>query len=264
MRRNTLNKLLILCCALAVVSCKAKKQIVAAGKQTVNNPAVVSPVISSKLAEIRKSQADFTTFSGRAKTKLDINGSGNDVTLNIRIQKGQKIWVSITAIAGIEVARALITPDSLLVINKLQGLYMKKPFSYIYNYTSREVDYSSIEALLVGNVIPQLLNGGTQMQTDSGKTVLSGNLQELVFKLVLGPDMKANHTDLADQAQGQSLTVDNSTFIQSGNRVLPSQINMTSVAKSKKVQVNLHYIKADFDLPLEYPFSVPSRYTPAN
>ena len=263
MRRNILNKLLILCCALAIVSCKAKKQVVAT-QGPVNNPVVVKPVISSKLTEIRKSQADFTTFSGRAKTKLDINGSSNDVTLNIRIQKGQKIWVSVTAIAGIEVARALITPDSLLVINKLQGLYMKKPFSYIYTYTSREIDYSSIEALLVGNAIPQLLNGGTQMQTDSGKTVLSGSLQELVYKLILGPDMKANHTDLANQAQGQSLTVDNSTFIQSGNRVLPSQINMSSVANSKKVQVNLHYMKADFDLPLEYPFSIPSRYAPAN
>src|ERR1700761_2655759 len=228
MRRNILNKLLILCCALAIVSCKAKKQMVATqGQGPVQNPVVVKPVISSKLTEIRKSQADFTTFSGRAKTKLDINGSSNDVTLNIRIQKGQKIWVSVTAIAGIEVARALITPDSLLVLNKLQGLYMRKPFSYIYTYTSREIDYSSIEALLVGNAIPQLLNPGTQMQADSGKTVLSGNLQELVYKLILGPDMKASHTDLADQAQGQSLTVDNSTFIQSGNRVLPSQINMT-------------------------------------
>ncbi|HEY4196389.1 MAG TPA: DUF4292 domain-containing protein [Mucilaginibacter sp.] len=266
MRRNTLNKLLILCCALAVLGCKAKKQVVAAKSagSSANNHAVVSPIISSKLTEIRKRQADFTTFSGRAKTKLDINGNSNDVTLNIRIQKGQKIWVSITAIAGIEVARALITPDSLLVLNKLQGMYLRKPFSYIYRYTSHEVDYSSIEALLVGNAIPQLLNDGTQMQSDSGKTILSGNLQELVYKLVLGPDMKASHTDLDDQGQGQSLTVDNSAFIPSGNRILPSQINMTSVAKTKKVQVNLHYIKADFDLPLEYPFSIPSRYAPAN
>src|ERR1700744_3839958 len=259
MRRNMLNKLLILFCALAILSCKAKKQLAVSPK-----PAEKTDPAISKLNAIKSGQTNFTTFSGKARTKLNINGSSNDVTLNIGIQKGQKIWVSITAIAGIEVARALITPDSLLVINKLQGLYMKKPFSYIYTYTSREIDYGSIEALLVGNAIPQLLNGGTQMQTDSGKTVLSGNLQELVYKLILGPDMKASHTDLADQAQGQSLTVDNSTFIQSGNRVLPSQINMTSVANSKKVQVNLHYMKADFDLPLEYPFSIPSRYAPAN
>src|SRR5205823_1288574 len=150
----------------------------------------------------------FNTFSGKARTKLDINGSSNDVTLNIRIQKGQKIWVSVTAIAGIEVARTLITPDSLLVINKLQGLYLRKPFGYIYSFTSKQITYGSLEALLVGNAIPELINNNAQMQADSGRTVLSGNLQELVYKLVLGTDMKANHTELTDQDAGQSLIVD--------------------------------------------------------
>jgi hypothetical protein len=186
------------------------------------------------------------------------------VTLNIRIEGGKKIWVSVTAIAGIEVARALITPDSLLVINKLQGLYMRKPFSYVYKYTSKQIDYHSLEALLVGNAIPQLLNSDAKMQADSGKVTLSGNLQDLIYKLVTGPDLKVSHIELANQAEGQSLSVDNSTFIQAGNKILPSQINMSSTAGTKKIQVNLHYVKADFDLPLEYPFSIPARYSEAN
>ncbi|HTK20297.1 MAG TPA: DUF4292 domain-containing protein, partial [Mucilaginibacter sp.] len=116
MRRNTLNRLLVVCIcgSLTVFGCKAKKQAVIASK-----PVTTVPDKSlSKLDAIRSSQLSYNTFSGKAKTKLDINGSSNDVTLNIRIQKGKKIWVSVTAIAGIEVARALITPDSLLVINK--------------------------------------------------------------------------------------------------------------------------------------------------
>ena len=254
-----LNKLLILCCALAMLSCKAKKQLAVSPKPTEK----IDPAIS-KLNAIRSGQTNFNTFSGRARTKLDINGSSNDVTLNIRIQKGQKIWVSVTAIAGIEVARALITPDSLLVINKLQGLYVRKPFSYIYSFTSKQVDYSSLEAILVGNAIPQLLNEDTKMQADNGRTILSGKLQELVYKLIIDADMKASHTELANQSEGQSLIVDNSVLMLAENRVVPSQINMSSMAASKKVQVNLHYIKADFDLPLEYPFSIPSRYDPAN
>jgi hypothetical protein len=262
MRRNTLNKLLIICCALAIVSCKAKKKIVAANGGT--GPNSIAPrAATNKLDSIRSSQVNFNTFSGKARTKLDINGSSNDVTLNIRIQKGQKIWVSVTAIAGIEVARTLITPDSLLVINKLQGLYLRKPFGYIYSFTSRQINYGSLEALLVGNAIPELINNKAKMQADSGRTVLSGSLQELVYKLILGTDMKANHTELADQHAGQSLTVDNSAFMPATNRVLPWQINMASTTVSKKVKLNLHYIKVDFDQPLEYPFSIPSSYSPA-
>lgn len=261
MRRNTLNKLLIVCIcgSLAVFGCKAKKKTIVA-------PKPVTTIIDkslNKLDAIRSGQLSYNTFSGKAKTMLNINGSSNNVTLNIRIQRGKKIWVSITAIAGIEVARALITPDSLLVINKLQGLYLQKPFAYIYSYTSHQINFDSLEALLVGNAIPQLINDDARMQADSGRTVMSGNLEELAYKLVLGADLKANHTELTDQYAGQSLIVDNSIFIPVTNRILPSQIDLSSEMPKKKVKMSLHYIKADFDQPLEYPFSIPSGYAPA-
>ncbi|RYG21494.1 MAG: DUF4292 domain-containing protein, partial [Chitinophagaceae bacterium] len=60
-----------------------------------------------------------------------VNGNENNVTMLIRIEKDKKIWVSVTAIAGIEVARAVITPDSLLLRDNLNKTYARKPFSYI-------------------------------------------------------------------------------------------------------------------------------------
>jgi hypothetical protein len=257
------SRLFILCCLMAMLGCKAHKQVIVNRKADTASTSIANNT-RNKLNAIIKNQADFNTFSGKAHAKLDVNGNSNDVTLNIRISKGRKIWISITAIAGIEVARTLITPDSILVINRLQGLYLRKPFGYIYNYASRQVDYTSIEALLVGNAIPQLLNERTKLQADGDNTTLSGNLEELMYILKIGPDLKISQTDLTDPTEGQSLHVDNSEFIQAGDRIIPSQINIESVAKAKKVQANIHYIKADFDLPLEYQFNIPSRYSEAN
>jgi hypothetical protein len=59
------------------------------------------------------------------------------------------------------------------------------------------------------------------------------------------------------------LQVTNSNFIQADNRTVPSQIDIASVVKDKKMQVNLHYVKVDFDQQLEYPFNIPERYAPA-
>jgi hypothetical protein len=247
-----------------MVSCKARKQVIAS-RQSVDTASVsLANATRNKLNAIRESQTNFNTFSGKAHTKLDINGSSNDVTMNIRISKGQKIWVSITAIAGIEAARALITPDSILIINRFESKYIRKPFSYIYTYTSRQVDYRSLEALLVGNAIPQLLNDSTKLKADSGNITLSGNVQELMYRLMIGQDRRVNQTDLSNQIEGQSLQVNNTDFIQAANKIVPSQINITSVIKAKKIQLNLHYIKVDFDQPLEYPFSIPSTYSAAN
>jgi hypothetical protein len=265
MKENILNRLLIICFLLAMVSCKARKQVIA-NRQSVDTASIsLVNATRSKLSAIKESQTTFNTFSGKAHTKLDINGSSNDVTMNIRINHGQKIWVSITAIAGIEAARALITPDSILIINRFESKYIRKPFSYIYTYTSRQVDYRSLEALLVGNAIPQLLNDSTKLKADSSNITLSGNLQELMYQLMIGHDMKVNQTDLSNQIQSQSLQVSNTVFIQAAaNKTMPSQINITSIVKGKKIQLNLHYIKVDFDQPLEYPFSIPSTYSAAN
>jgi hypothetical protein len=258
---NVWIKLIIAGCLLLTVSCKVRKPLVA---NRVADTSAKPVDNSSRINAIKAKQLYFNTFSAKARTKLDIAGNSNDVTLNIRINRDQKIWVSVTAIAGIEVARALITPDSIIIMNRLQSLYIKKPFSYIYTFAGSQINYKTLESLLVGNAIPELLNENAALQSDSSKTILTGNLQDLLYRLLLGPDMRVTQTNLNDQAAGQSLQVTNNAFIQAGNRIVPSQIDMVSMVKDKKIEVNLHYSKVDFDLPLQYPFSIPARYTPEN
>jgi len=256
-------KLIAICFLLIMVSCKAKKQIIA---KRVAIDTTSRPIDSKKvkLDAIRAGQTSFDSFSGKARTKLDIGGSSNDVTLNIRIKRDQKIWISITAIAGIEVARALITPDSIFVINRLQTVYLKKPFSYINTFAGNQVNYKTIESLLIGNAIPELLNENADLQISPDSITVVGNLQGLVYKLMVGPGMKVTQTNLSDQNAGQSLLANNNKFIQSGTRIIPSQIDITTLVKDKKIQVNLHYIKSDFDQQLEFPFTIPARYQEAN
>lgn len=270
MRGNTLNKIYTAAAAiLLLASCKAHKQLIAnrpadSGRQPVVAPAKPrANTVNAKLTAIRAKQLTFNTFSGKAKTKLNINGSTNDVTLNVRIQRDQKIWVSVTAILGVEVARALITPDSIVVINRLQGVYMEKPFSFVYQYASRQVNFKTLQALLVGNAVPGTLADDAQIGSDNANTLLTGRIQDLVYKLTLGPDYKVSQTNLSNP-QGQALQVNNSAFIQAGGHELPSQIDIASAAGSKKVNISLHYNNAEFDKVLEYPFSIPDRFTPAN
>jgi len=271
MKRNILNKLLIVCVLLAMVSCKARKRAMSVTSTTpkVDNTVSIATTppdltyVKNELAAIKNHQITFNTFSGRAATKLDINGSSNDVTMNVRIARDKKIWVSITALLGIEVARAMITPDSIKVINKLQGLYLKKPFSFVYKYASRQVNYKTIESLLVGNAMPEVLTENSTVKADMGNVALSGTLQDLVYNLTLGSNMRVTQFNLTNEAEQQALLVTNSNFIQANNKLVPSQIDILSTIQNKKIQANLHYSKVDFDLDLDFPFNIPERYTPA-
>lgn len=264
MKRNILNKAAVILCLLALVACKAKKLTVVNRPLTTDSAALKENSTRAKLSAIQSKQVSFNTFAGKAKTKLDINGNSNDVTLNIRIARDQKIWISVTAIIGIEVARAQITPDSIIVVNRLQSVYLKKPFSYVYNYSSKQVNFKTLQALLVGNAIPELLNSNADLKPEGNNLAISGNLQGLIYSLLVGPDMKVTQTNLSNQAVAQSLQVANKVFIQADNRVIPSQIDIASTAGGKKIQANLRYTQAEFDKPLEYPFSIPKSYEPAN
>jgi len=275
MKENTSNKLLYncklsfisfikiftICSFLLIVSCKVRRQLITK-PLLVDTTSKALSIKLSKLDAIRAGQTNFDTFSGRAHAQLNINGNSNDVTLNIRVKKDVKIWVSITAIAGIEAARALITPDSIIVINRLQGVYLKKPFTYVNTLAGMHISYKTLESLIVGNAIPELINENATLQANADTTTLTGALDSLDYKLVVGPGMRVVQTNLNNQDAGQSLQVINSILIPTGNRVIPSQIDIKSIVKDKKIQVTLHYIKTEFDQPLEFPFNIPARYSP--
>jgi hypothetical protein len=270
MRKNILNKVLIICCLLAMVSCKARKKAITttAPPQTSNTVTIPTTppdlsTLKNQLTAIKSRQINFNTFSGKANAKLDVNGDDNDVTLNIRINKNKQIWVSVTALLGIEVARAVITPDSIKVINKLQGVYLKKPFSFVYQYASRQINYKTIEALLVGNAMPEVLTERSTLTSDLGNITLSGSLDDLVYSLMLGTNMRVTQFNLSNVDARQALLVNNSNFTQAQNRIIPSQINILSTIQEKKIQANLRYTRIEFDSVLEYPFNIPERYTPA-
>jgi hypothetical protein len=267
MRRDTLNRIAGLACGvLVLMSCGSRKEMAAA--PVVNTPTATASTNNkaAKINEIRSRQLNFNTFSGKAETELAFNNDNKTVTLNVRIDRDKKIWVSITAqvLITIEVARAVITPDSIKIINKLQGVYMKKPFSFIHQYASKQVNYKTVESILVGNAAPELINENADLQPANGNITLTGEVQDLLYKLIFNPESKVVNVNMSNRAQTQGLEVTNSEFVQVAGRVVPSRIVLSSTSGGKKVAANMHYTKIDLDQPQDYPFNIPDSYSPAN
>ncbi|MFD0750567.1 DUF4292 domain-containing protein [Mucilaginibacter calamicampi] len=265
MRRNIANKIAIVCLVAVVASgCKARKMVSA--PVATNAPVVVDNSKANTIAAIKSRQLTFNTFSGKADADLNIDNDNKSVSMNIRIAKGKQIWVSVSIniLASIEVGRALITPDSIKLMNKVEGVYIKKPFSYIHAYTGKQVNYTTVESLLTGNAVPELLSMDADLQKTDNNITLSGKLQQLLYKMIFNPDMKVSQLNLSDNAQQQAMQVTNSKFVLVDGRTLPSQINIASTLKEKKISINLEYSKIDLDRVLDYPFNIPESYKPAN
>lgn len=259
MTRNILNSLLVLGLLGLTIGCKVKKAAVKK-PDGADTTAAVSNKKAENFAMLRSKNMDYNTLSLRGKANLDINGNDNNVTMNIRIQKDQKIWASVTAVAGLEVARALITPDSILVINRLQSTYLRKPFSYIYGFTNKQINYDMLQAVLSGNAIVDFLDEPSSLTTDHSGWVVEGRRETLAYRLLFNTLMKIDETNLNDVRSGQAFKVVNSDYQQVNQWSYPYSMKINSMSGSKKINIDLSFSKVERNVPLDFPFSVPKRF----
>ena len=102
--------------------------------------------------KIEVESLDFKYLSLKSKIQFHNGEKQMGSSANIRIQKGEKVWVSVTPFIGIEAVRILFTPDSLVYLNKLDKNYQVFDYSTLSKKYNTEINYETIEAFLVGNM----------------------------------------------------------------------------------------------------------------
>lgn len=262
MRRNTLNKLTLISLIAFGVACKPKQVVVTAPQTTAPTGTVaVKDSKSENINTLKSKDLVYNTLSLKGKTNLAVDGKQNDVTLNIRIQKDKTIWVSVTALGGAyEAARAVITPDSLLLLNRANKTITRKPFSYIYEFTNKELNFGLLQSVLSGNTISNFLDASSTLKQENGVWVISGNKGDLSYKNVFNSLMKMNEVTLNDPKASQSLKVNYGEYVKAGDGLFPSTANISSRAGTKQITADIEFTKIEPNVPVEFPFSVPKSF----
>jgi len=259
MKRSILNSMLAGLVLTTIYSCKAKKAIVKAPVVAVEKPAP-----DNKRAEniklLKGKDVPFNTLSMKGKVSLDMDGNVNNVTATIRIKRDEKIWVSITAIAGIEVARALITPDSVLVRNNLQSLATKKPFAYLNKFTSKQVTFKMLQSILSGNTVGEFMSDKAVLDLVGGVFTLTGSNGDLNYRNTFNTLLKTAKIDMVDAKAGQSLLVVYSDYQQLTDVLIPSVMKINALSGKKKTNIAFDFSKIERNVPLDFPFTVPNRF----
>lgn len=263
MKRNILiNTVYVLVLLFALTSCKAKKVILPVPEvpESPVVPAEPDNTRKNKLNSINEADMVFNTLAVKAKAVLSINDKSNDVNMNFRIKNNDVIWVSVTALAGLEVARALITPDSVKILNRLDNVYIKKPFSYIYEFTNEQINFRTLQSILIGNTVPEFITDSTELNMESDEAKLRSILGGLTYNLRVSSQNKVVFMNLNDQVAKQELNANYSDFILVNQEQIPHAVLMDSKVKTKKFLLDLKFLKVDLDGPLELPFRVPERF----
>ncbi len=260
MRKNILNSFFLIACTIFAVGCRPKKEIVKAPPVVETVP--VADKKSENLATLLTKELQYNTLSLKGKAELDVDGNSNNVTINIRIKKNEVIWFNVTALGGaIEAARGMITPDSLLLMTRIpEKTILRKPLSYIQNYTNKQVNFGWLQAIIVGNTIPEFMAEKSDLKQENGVWVLSGTEQGLAYRTLFNTLLKAAELNLNDAEAGQALKVVYDKYTPVNNGLFPSNLKITSAAGNKKISVAVEFIKIDANVAVEFPFNVPKTF----
>lgn len=250
--------LLLLCSA-----CHSKKKLAAEKKDAADLALTAANATVVKTFELNN--LDFHTFTGKAKTKILLNNASNDVTLNIRIQRDKAIWISVTALLGFEVARIMITPDSVKILNKLHGEYIARPFSYIYQYTSQGVTFATVQDLLLANVSSNLLRSNNiQVASSETDVILVGLKDALNFQYGMNKENRPYNFRLVEVGGQQELDAIYSDYANVSGYNFPQKLSLKVEGADMHLDATLNYNKVTFNEQIEMPFQVSERYKVIN
>jgi hypothetical protein len=245
---------------LFLFSCRAKREIIreAPGKT------VIKGSKPEALQNIRSSTAKYSALAIKTRANLNIAGNENDVTLNIRIRQGEAIWVSVTAIAGLEIARLLITPDSVKLINRLESTYTRKPFSYLYDFTNRQVNFGTLESIIAGNPQKEVVTDQSELSIKGNAVELKRVVESMVYINRFNTLNKLVEASLKDDIADQSLLVNYGDFMEVQEQVFPQLVSIKSQVERKNVVIDLKYNRVAINETLAMPFTVPKSFTVKN
>lgn len=262
MKKNISSSLgILVIISVWMSACSPKKQIVKAPEATKDTSSTVKNSKLEQLQQLKQKDLPFNTLSLKGKANLNIDGNENNVTLNIRIKNGEKIWFSVSALGGaIEAARGFITPDSIQIMNKLQRTILKKPISYIYDFTNSQVNYTWLQSILSGNTIQDLIKEKSDLTQENGVWTVKGQDNGLVYQVLFNTLLKSEVLNLNDAAAGQALKVNYADYTPLNNALFPSKFKINSLAGPKKINVSIDFVKIEANVPVEFPFTVPRNY----
>ncbi|ADY53804.1 hypothetical protein Pedsa_3269 [Pseudopedobacter saltans DSM 12145] len=236
-------------------SCAAKKQLHEVKQKEVPKSVDIS------INDLKNAQLNYETFTTKGKANFSLDGKGYDVTVNLRNKKGEALWLSVTYMAGLEAARLMITPDSVKLLNRLTSEYAAYPFEFIHRYTTKQIDFNELEAMLVGNTLNLILESRPLVERENGVILYRGSSGDLKFESIYSSLFKPKQLILQKENPSQALNISYDSYAQIAEKLLPFKIEINSSVDTKNAKVILEYLNPQFNVPFELPFSVPKRFT---
>jgi hypothetical protein len=211
----------------------------------------------------------FSMSYTQGKKTTDLKGQ-------LRIKNDSITWISFSPALGIEAARITLTNDSIKFVNRLNKTFFIGRYNLIDSLIKTTIDYSILQAMLVGNDLTQYDVNKFKSTIDEGLYKIT--IQErrkikrylladettpsiLVQNIWLDPEtFKIKLVELKElDSDGNKLKVYYNEFQVVDGQLFPGKIKI-EISSKEQITIDVNFGKVQSSEPLSFPFKIPPKY----
>ena len=175
----------------------------------------------------------------------------------LHMQRGERVWISINVL-GIEGLRALITPDSVWAINRLEKTTIRAPYDTVATWLGYAPPLADFQRLLLG-----MLPAGMSCRDSSDRLRLNCTAGgDLAARFLLTPgEPRVAEARLAAPKQGSDLRLQHRQFQTFQNRLQLPVLTLLADEGQSPFNLRLEHRSVQVDPPdLSFSFRIPDAY----
>jgi hypothetical protein len=226
--------------------------------------------------KMEENSFNFNWLSAKISADLTEGKKKTSFKISYRAKKDSAIWASIYPTAGIEVARALITKDSVKFLNRWNSTYFAGDYSFINSAFGIDLDYNIIESALTGNPVgfydaedfksfidqDNYLLTTTKRRKGKKPAIKADTTGVHNYRIWIEPkNFKISKMGVYDFQTKENLEIIYSNFTLVDSVPFPFKI-LLKLTGEKPARINLQYSKVSHDEPQSMPFTIPEKYQP--
>lgn len=277
--------LLAILFGLQLTSCKHKKKVQKTEVVTISDTLAGKCRLDYKNSKsltrlIKENEFTYNWINAKAKVETLIDGKEEGFDIKLKIRKDSAIWIQIEVVGGlVNVAKLLITRDSVKMVDYIHKQYFKGDFNFINEQLNADLDYDVVQAVLFGNSaefqddedklkpVTDRTNCHYMLSTERKrrlKKIQQGDieLKKALQTLTLNPDnFKITKNEFIDPATNRVFTANYRDFKLKDSVFAPYHVDIDIIAE-KKANIKIEYVRIEKNIPQKLNLNIPEKYDP--
>ncbi len=273
-RASLITLLPILAIVIALASCKSLRR--AERPVTIKeNRKLVERTAEELLSMIRDSSFQAEWMHGKAEVVTNIEEKSQSFDIFFRARRDSAIWISISPLLGIEVARVLITRDSVLFMDRLHRKYHAADYGFLNNLLRMNIDFDIVQGVFTGNIFAYKKNKFNSVYIEEDQFYILSTLSKHKLKRSLEEkdpskpiiqDMwisdlnyRISKLSVEDNKVQKKMMTHYDDFRLTDAGLFPFE-SRTTIYAERVVELEIRYSKLKVGQTQSFPFKIPGSY----